>query len=308
MPIDVLAQLSPPSWRGIPFPLVRLRNSGGHDHAHHKFCDKDGFHVEATGRNNLTFSATIPFRNGVIAAPQELWNGRTLYPDVFRAFLAACADRTSDDLIHPELGRITAKVVSFDWDYVAERRDGVDFDVTWIETLDDGDELNGIIAQQSPVATAVTVASKLDDLVTTLTPPPPELANDTASFSDMMRSIQAIPDTAALLSRQAGGLLHRVASKVDRLIAALDRLDDVRLWPVRDGAEHMRATVVDMNAKLGVDNKVILEALVPTPTNLSSLARRLNNKIDDIIRLNPTLVDEPVVRSPTRVRYYQRPT
>lgn len=304
--IDVLAQLIGPSWRGVPFPLTRLRNSGSQDHVEHKMPDRDGYHVEAMGRNNLVFAATIPFRNGVMAGVSDQWNGRILYPDVFRAFLGACADHSSGDLIHPELGRITVKCRSFEWEYVPDKRDGVDFEVTWIESLDDGADLNAIIAAESPIAAAIAVAQNLDDSLTELTPPPPELANDTQSFSDMMRSIRAIPDTAALLSKQGGGLLHRVASKLDSLFAALDRLNDTRLWPIQQGAEHLQSSVHDMTRLLGTSNTVIRQITTTIVTTLPQLANRLRNKIDDMMRLNPLLLEEPAIPAGSIVRYYVR--
>lgn len=300
---DVLAQLLGPSWRGIPFPLVRLHNGGSNDLVEHKRPDQDGFHVEATGANNLVFAATIPFRNGVLAGPSELWNGRTLYPDVFRAFLLACADKSTGELIHPELGQINVKCRRFDWEYDANRRDGCDFDVEWIQSLDEG-EFIGSISEPSPVSAAVALATQLDSDVAALSPPPPELVPYTASFSDMMRSLQAIPDTAALLSKQIGGVFHKIAAKIDALEDAMVRLNNVRYWPIVEGLEHLRSSIFDLEKTFGKDHKVIREYVVMRRTTLATLARLLGQKIDDLIRLNPLLVEDLNVPAGARVKFY----
>jgi prophage DNA circulation protein len=301
---DVLSQLQGPSWRGVPFPMVRLHNAGGNDLVEHRRPDQDGFPVEATGSNNLVFSTIIPFRNGVLPAPSELWNGRVLYPDVFRAFLGACADKSTGVLIHPELGPQNVKCRHYEWEYVPERRDGCDFTVEWIQSLNDGDFI-GSISEPSPIAAATALATQLDADLGALTPPPPELANQTVSFSDMMRSLQAIPDTVTLLSMEIGGAIHRIAAKIDAVEDAVVRLNNVRYWPIVDGLEHLRASIFDLEKKLGTDKKVIRQYVVQKKSSLAIVARLVNNSIEDVMRLNRELLDEPTIPAGTPVRYYK---
>ncbi len=302
---DVLSQLQGTSWRGVPFPYVRMHNAGGSDLVEHRRPDQNGFPVEAMGANNLVFSATIPFRNGVLPAPSELWNGRVLYPDVFRAFVAACADDSTGVLIHPELGPQNCKCRRFEWEYTPERRDGCDFTAEWIQSLNDGDFI-GSISEPSPIAAATALATQLDQDLGELTPPPPELAAQPVSFADMMRSLQAIPDTATLLSMQIGGALHKVAAKIDAVEAAMVRLNNVRYWPIVDGAEHLRASIYDLNKTLALQKRLIREYVVKTKSSLAIVARLVGNSIEDVMRLNRELLDKPTVIAGTRVRYYLR--
>jgi hypothetical protein len=120
----------------------------------------------------------------------------------------------------------------------------------------------------------------------------------------MMRSLQAIPDTAALLSKQAGGILHRIAAQIDRLLDAFDRLNNVRYWPIVDGLEHLRASIFDLQQSFAVDQKVMREYIVRKDTTISVLSSLLKQKIDDFIRLNPLLLENPVVPANTHVRFY----
>jgi len=283
--------------------MTALDNSGGADLVEHKRPDQDGYHVESTGANNLVITATIPFRNNIRPAASEKWLGRTPYPELFRAFLAACVDTTTGPLMHPELGQLEVKCRNYHWRYDPNRRDGCDFDVEWVRTVDDGDFL-GAISEPSPVATAIALATQLDEQVVELFPPPPELAEDPVSFSEMMRSLQAIPDTATLLSKQIGGIFHRVAAKLDRLEDAMARFNATRWWPIVDGMEHLRAAVFDLQRKFAVDHKAIREYQVRIPSTMAVLAQLLNNKIDDMIRLNRDKLEKPVIPAGARVKYY----
>jgi len=302
--LDVLEQLIGPEWRGIPFPLLGMRTSGSTDMVEHKRPDQDGFHVEATGANNLVITATIPFRNSLRAAPSEKWAGQTLFPDIFRRFVAACANAMTGELVHPDLGKLNVKCRTFNWNYDPNKRDGCDFDVEWVQSLDDG-EFIGSISVYSPVATGIAVASKLDEQIVIMFPAPPELLEDPVSFSDMMRSLQAIPDTATLLSKQVGGIFHRIVAKLDRLEDALARFNATRWWPIVDGMEHLRATVFDLQRKFAVDHKAIREYLVRVPSTLAVLAQLLDQKLDDMIRLNRDKLEKPVIPAGARVKYYK---
>lgn len=301
--LDVLAQLVGPEWRDVPFPLVSLRNAGGHDLVEHKRPGKSKYHVENTGENNMVFSATIPFRNNIRPAPSEKWFGRTPYPELFRAFLDACRDPTTGPLIHPELGRVYVKCRNFEWFYDANRRDGGDFDVEWIESPLNLDEPPTF--EPSPVASAFALAQQLDEQILELVPPPPELEEDAASFSDLVRFLQAIPDTFTLLSRRIGGIFHRIASKLDRLEQAMKRFVATRWWPIVDGMEHFRAVVFDLERKFGAGAKPIREYVVLIDSTMATLAQILGQEIDDMIRLNRDLMAKPVIRRGTRVKYYK---
>lgn len=301
---DILQNLIGPEWRGVPFPLVRMRTSGSNDLVQHKHPDQDGFHVECTGANNRTIEAEIPFLNNLRPAPSEKWLGRTPYPELFRAFILACVDKTSGPLVHPEFGELNVKCERWSFELAPSPRDGAIVHVEWIESVDDGNFL-GSYTQPSPVASAVALASQLDDQITELTPPPPELQEDPASFSDMMRFLQSVPDTATLLSKQVGGMFGRAAAKLDRLDEAMKRFNTVRWWPIVDGAEHLRASLFDMEKKFGVDQKVMREYIVRAPATLSMLAQILGQDVDAMIRLNRNFMSKPVVPAGARVKYYK---
>ena len=301
---DVLQQLLGAEWRGIPFPMGHMDTALSNDLVQHKRPDQVGYHVECTGTNNLIVTATIPFRNNIRPAPSEKWFGRVLYPELYRAFFSACADGSTGPFVHPELGQLNVKCRHMRSRFDSSRRDGIDVDVEWEQSLDDG-EFIGAISQPSPVAVATSLATQLDEQVSELVPPPPEMQEDPISFEEMMRSLQAIPDTATLLSHQVAGMFNRITAKIDRLEDAMARFNTVRYWPIVDAIEHMRATVFDMQRKFAVDEKVIREYLVLSPLTLTAIAQILKQNIDDMIRLNRNLIEDPVIDRGTRVKYYK---
>src|SRR5580700_9335962 len=124
-------------WKDISFPYASLRNRLRQDLVIHKFADRDGAHVEGLGRHPFEFTARVPMLNGLDAGPNEHWQ-RPLYPFVRDNLLRAALDKTSGILQHPELGPITCKLETLDWELKAEVRSGVWVDVTWLETDDGG--------------------------------------------------------------------------------------------------------------------------------------------------------------------------
>lgn len=303
-PTDLLAQLNGCSWRDVPFPVVSLEDGFEHDHADHEFVDRDGGHVEATGRKIATFAMSIPFRNGIAAGRNELWGGRLLYPDVFNAFRLACADRTSGVLMHPEIGRLTCKVKTFKRTFDVQRRDGCDVQVTWKQSDDNEADLVEALSRPSPIATARVLAADLDQLSAELNPPPLPPDDPSPSFSDMMNSLQAAIDAPAKLSQQIGGAIDNIAGKIDRLNDAVDRLNSVRLWPIKHAIDHLRSVNLDLSRNLLRTGKTVRVFQTDADTTLSILSHRLNMTVGDLVKLNPGIVGSPKIPRDTFIRYY----
>ncbi len=153
---DLFAQLLEFSWKGIAFPVANVRFSLHHDIARHLYPDKDGGHMEPTGRAPLQISAQALFYNGIAPGKGETWGkAGTLYPAVYRKFMTACSDRTMGVLQHPEFGAIRCALESCETTLDSGRRDGVSVNASWIESVD-VDELDGGFSAPSPIASAVS--------------------------------------------------------------------------------------------------------------------------------------------------------
>lgn len=288
---DELSKLASPSWRGIPFPLSSLEVEFEQEHARHAWAYRDGCHLEATGRNPFVFHLSIPFFNGVQAAPIEAWRGQVLYPDLYRQFLAACTDRTTGDLVHPALGTIKCKLKSYRESYEPAPRDGARITAMLHETVD-GDELNETISNLSALATAQQSADRLDTLLASTPQPMPELANDTSSFTDMMNGYTS----------GANGL-GRVQSKVANLTLALGRINSVSLWQLALTNSDMQSAILNLQAQPAPSSRSTRTFIVTRDMPLFTIAITLGVKAPDLVTMNPRLARSPLVIAGTSVQY-----
>ncbi len=290
---DVLSKLSGAAWRGIPFPISRMRTSFAHDQALHAFMYTDGVHIEATGRGPLMFQISAPFHNGVVAAPQEGWGGQTLYPTLFGKVMAALIDRSSGIFLHPALGPIVCKAKDVDSELDPMVRDGETISFKLIQSNDDGDDITGVIARQSPVGAAQAAAGTADaQLAKIPVAALPELANNKTSFTEMLGSY---------FTGDAG--LGPVFAKVGNLSDALDRLDAASFVQLRFANESMRASATDLQAIPTQPGQKILSFSVTRDTPVTSVASSLGVSTTSILGLNPALAKDPLVAKGTTVLY-----
>jgi len=304
------------SWKGISFPTTHLALELDHDLVEHKWPDRDGAHIEATGLCPLVFHATICFRNGASPGKTETWgsggagsasspqnvNGGALYPNVFRDFIGIASDRTKGPLLHPEFGTITCKLKSAHVAWDPTRRDGVDVEATWIQSTETPGDLNKILASPSPISSTLQFALDLDAQIIGIVKP--VSAAFEPSFGDAMRSIQAVFDQTSLISKQIGGQIDHVAYRLNSLSDSIAATKDCTSWPITQSIEHLRASLNDLKKQLLVANKAISIYVTPTNTTIGMICSYLGVQIADLIKLNPLLVTQVTVPARSVVRYY----
>jgi len=297
---SVFEQLLEFKWRHVSFPVSRFSTAIHQDHVQHKWPDRDGAHVEGTGRAPTQIRATALFRNGIAPGKAEKWG--VLYPTGFREFLVACADRTSGTLQHPELGNITCKVETCDVQWDSGRRDGVDVDVSWIESNDTTQDLAEALAQTSPIATTLQFAADLDEQIIQINP---ALKSTTEpSFLDSVRELQGVFDQATLLAKKTVGQIDRVLYRIDSLQSSILGIKDATTWPAIQSIERLRASLFGVKKTLLVATKDIRFYIARDNTTFSMLATTLQAKVQDLINLNPSLTNSVSIPRGTPVRYY----
>lgn len=305
---DLFDQLLEYSWRGISFPVASMSVALKQDHAVHAWPDRDGAKVEATGRAPTVFHAKAIFRNGISPGRAEHWG--ILYPTGFDRFFAACADRTSGPLQHPHLGLITCKVESCNVEWDANKRDGVDVDVSWIETIDTtGLSLLAAIGRSSNIASAIEIGNELDSHLTQLVPNPKLTVGDIEpGFEDSMRSIQAAFDQVSLADRRIGGAIDHMIYRVNKIGEAVSGLKSVLAWPAVRDCENLKASLYTLRQTLIVAIKDIKLYITPSDMTLGQICSSLGSQIVDILKLNPQLASQAVTPQRTPIRYYASPT
>jgi DNA circularisation protein N-terminus len=302
---DLYALLPNVSWRGIPFPVESLENDLSQMHVEHYFVYKDGCHIEATGRNALVFQARIPFHNGIIPGPGESWNGQILYPDLFRKFLAACIDRTSGELRHPDFGAVQCKARNVKWRYAGGMgRDGATIDVSWHETTDNGDNLAKATSEASPIAAAIAAADAIDaNLAVKRESKAPADKTFMQSLGDSLGKRFSFGDSTRAYNDGTGSL-GDIKRNNDNLASGLDAKNDVNDWRLRQSSEDLRAATFSLSANPNTDATQSIQGhTTENPTTVPLLAVKLNTSTQSLISLNPSLATQSRVPSGTKVLF-----
>ena len=311
---SLFASLLEFSWRRISVPLTSISLHFEQDQVEHKWPDRDGAHVEATGRAPIMIEAKIPLRNFISNGVNESFVASRLYPQALRAFMAACADRTTGELQHPELGVIQAKCKHFEFTIDATRRDGVDLSVSWVESSEKPEDLTAVLASSSPATNMTTAATDVDSYnaapsASAIQAQLKRLGGLPTSYepslTDLARSIQAIPDQYALLNRQLGGQIDHFAYRMQAIVNATNAAQDATFWPIKKAAEIGKAAANDIKKTLSIDARPIGFYTVPTPQSMASVATTLQATVSDLVKLNPILFSAPVISAGTKVRYYR---
>lgn len=301
---DLFEQLQEFKWRDISFPASTFSVHLRHSLATHRYPNVDGANVEATGRDELVFRARIPFYNGVVPGKGETFG--ILYPETYRKFLAAMADKSTGKLQHPELGLIECKPEECNTEWAADRRDGVTVDVTWVETEDQAVDTNAIFNSDSPITNVSLGALDLDASLGLALDQFPTLPKYQPDFAATMRSITAISDQVSLLSQRVKGKLDGVAYRVENLSNSISKArSSVLTAKLGPSTERLKAGIIDLRKTLGTTGKTIVFEVVRTPMTLANVAQNAGAPIVELIKLNNDLVREPVVAAGTIVRHYK---
>jgi hypothetical protein len=294
-------------FRDVSFPVSRFRTTLRQDLAIHKFIDRDGAHIEGTGRAPIEITARIPFLNGLAQGTNETWPTQ-LYPVQWRAFFTACADKTSGPLQHPELGLITCKCEIMDTDWDATVRSGTYVAVKWLESDDEGIDLSQDLSKPSPVADMQSSTANLDAQLATLNPnvtPQPYVPS--VSFSDIAFAIRGVFDLPTLVSKAAGGQIANLINQANLLEQSLNSGPNRNAlnWPILQAAELAKTAAYDVQATLLQKNTSLGLYAVMKDSTLAQIAANLGADVGDIMILNPTLVQAPLVSAGTVVTFYQ---
>lgn len=303
-PPTMFEQLLPCKWRDVHIPISRIRVGIEQTLARHGYVGVDAESIEGTGRASMAIEALIPFYNGIVPGKAEKWMHGQLYPFGFRAFLAAFLDRRDGQFQHPELGIINCKPHTLEFVLDPMRRDGVEVVATWLETLDD-ENAAGFSAEVSPVQHDPSPAFNLDTrprdirgLASEYQPPA-----FTETFESALNKLSGFFDRGTTAATLLAGKKRQILFRIERVEDSVKRAKTPILWPVQDSIDKVRDTLLSL-APGGSSRRKVSRFKTSGPTDLSSLAIRLAQKVDDLIALNPNLLSQPEIGSGVFVRYY----
>lgn len=324
--IDVLKTLRFCKWREISFHAVSVDCELAHDLVEHKYPDRDGAHVENTGRAPLRISAKVVFVNSLFPTNQD-WGYSTLdmFPGQWDVFRAAMADKRSGTLVHPDLGPLQCKAASIKWTIDGSFRGGVMADCEWVETNEEStkDFTNFIkenlpdpfstIENSSSAFTAALAAARAQQLGQLsqfnpdapsypVTPPKGPVYNQ--SVYDLVRNMRGVSDQVSLLSRRIANFPDTIKYQVNALKTSVNTGASSLRWPVEKAAQETINAANDIKKTLGAVQRSTKVILTSAPSTLAALASQLKSSVTDLVTLNPALASEPVVRAFYPVRYY----
>lgn len=292
-------------WKGISFPITNLHTELKQDLVEHKYPDRDGAHVEATGRSPLRVTAKALFYNNTSKGKSESWKFGVLFPTTYLQFVDVCKDRSTGQLQHPILGTFDAKLVTMNTELDAERRDGVAVNLEWVETIkiETFDE----VTVDKPTTVSAD-AQALDDLLSKKSSLPPLISegiDNKVSFTDLVDGVKALIDTTTLIGLKALAAIDKVLYHINNLLFSIDRLNSVLLADLKSKAQALKASMQALRET--VNNKLgeIRFFVVPRDITIGELASHLGNNIVDLIRLNPQIATKPVILRLTPVKYYK---
>jgi hypothetical protein len=315
-------QLLPCTWRGIHFPTSTIKVSLSQDITEHKYWGKDGADVESTGRAPLEIEAVLPLYNGIVPGKGEKWG--VLYPTTFRDLLNAFSDKSKGVLQHPELGEITCKPISFEFALDAQRRDGVEVSVKWVETFDDDANAFDTTAQPSPIQVADLAALDLDSSRADLQLLVPDAALPEEDFVSLMNKVTGFVDSVTTFAQIVGNKPNQVLYRLEQLQNSVERARNALTWPIIDTIERAKGALHDIKEAASTTHTVVgtgpvtgsggpspgrkvARYLTPTAMTASSIQAALpnTNTLDELMQLNPVLVSRTEIGVGIVIRYYE---
>lgn len=294
-PNDVLSRLPIASWRGIEVPLLSQQARFDQDQAKHVFQYRDNAVIEGLGSRNWDIQWTIPFRQGIAIEPF-----RELFLDVFPRFLDAVRDRSPGDLYDPVLGYYRCRVTSVDFQTVPSTRDGVDLQVGFIHTPEQG-EIDLPAADLYNVPSLQQGAGALDaavgELFRSTDRPPPE------PTVDPLRAIAGLGQQVTQnVNRVQAGILN-FQSNVQAVQDAIEDLERPDLAPLLRATRRLRANAEFAKERATNPLGIIRRITTTVAKSVGAVAAELAIDPEELLRLNPSLAASPLVPAGTVVTY-----
>ncbi len=285
--LDVFSKFLEASWRDLPFPCGQMAFGFEQQHVHHLYPDRDAGFIESTGRNPASYKMTAIFRNGVAGS-------KLLFPVKWQEFVGACLDRRVGVLVHPVMGKLNAKLKSFQTSWDPGRRDGCDVELEFVEASNTEDELADLF-KVNQIGNCVSIARDLDGPIGAISPVPEIPESLKPSILDSMKQL-----SGALTQFKQGlgnvtGLIDGYMGAVADLTDTISALDDPANYPIIDGLLRLFTALADTSRTSTQKAKPTTQVQVQQASDLASLASFFGMSIDDLLQLNPALASRTSV-------------
>lgn len=289
--MDELAKLQRAAWRSIEFPVSMSTFSFAQEQAQHRYIFRDDKLIESLGRENPTYSYTIPFREDIVKGPH-----RNLFTLVYPKFLAACLDRSRGSLVDPLHGHVPAKCVSLRETRDPNRRDGVDVEVEFIRAPPEN-ALGAPPEITISLEVAKTNGRRFDEQLKKVDwkqyePPEPTM--------NPLDTVAAVGTQADLATGRTTAALADTSERLERAVETIDKLRNPELAPMRQQARRTQAAVVALEERTDPTGvHPVSRVRTTVDKSVSVVAHELGMTLSDLIKLNPALARSPLVPAGT---------
>jgi prophage DNA circulation protein len=287
---NVIGGLAELTFRGLPaVPCGDASYDFGHDQAERRYPYVDGAGYDNTGRTPIKFTATLYFVNTLQA---------NLYPSVWNQWRDGLLDGSSAQLTHPDLGIVTARVLSGSVKLTATNRAGIVVTVTWVESNETVDQPAHYTGPSIDLRQAGSAA---DSAVLALGVSPPVF------FAGNQTSIFGAIDTLLLSiasGLQAVSAIFAIIGTLEDFEDAITALNSTQAWPLVYNLEVIEAGLYDLAANVASTNRPTAQIVNDRETTLDQIATQVNNDVADLASLNPQLLGKPSIAAGVSVTYY----
>lgn len=304
-----LDELGEASLDGVPFPCLAVRTVSSQRTVNHPRFGGLGDYIENTGFEGAQYEVVAYMANGISRGPQETWE--ELFPKGHSDLLISLSKPGVLEFVHPIYGPRDVKVKTWSEDLLPENRRGVTVTFTVAETVADPEEdlpllqpQSGVVAAKNAIADLEIEASELPE-----TPEVPDVMDAIDSVSNAINEVEGAFDQIELIGKQ-------ISAKIDRAIGALDKAGGLleRAGDLPASAAHAAQDVDKSLDALYNEKKqsftaplgyVFRSYNVEIDTDVNTLSDVIGVGVDEILRLNPLLIDElPLIPEGSIIRYW----
>jgi hypothetical protein len=291
-PARVIQGLPKITWRGLFAKCEDASFSFSHTQVERGAYGIDGAWHDHARRDPIKFQCKLHFVNTLFGG------GVVEFPDNYQKWWDALKDGSTGPLRHPILGTINARVEKGNVSLSAQTTAGVVLNVEFTETLVDvtkatkfaqpSVDIKALAAQVGQDAGAFSVAFPSGIL--------------DRSLEDAVESFLGDVHAAQLT---ATGYATQIVGKVERMIAAVERVTDPRVAPLYTNLvtlwDALRTRAKEAERVIGRSTS---QRRAEGDTTLDALATGTGNTVEELMELNPALVQRTSVPKGTLYAYY----
>jgi prophage DNA circulation protein len=289
-PSSILLALPLLKWRGVTWQYYDAAPvSVTHSQAERVFPYVDGAGHDNTGRDPIKMNFRLMFYNTLTPSA---------FPSLFEQWRDLLLDGGPGDLVHPILGPMRARVMSFD--IVADANQttaGVSVNVTWTDTVDNPAAATNFSPLQ---LNATTIAQTADSQLSDAGIDFPE--GGPANLADLFQQVDGLIFSATL---SIGGLINQAKGTIAELVDRVEARDDPALWAIRTNLITLYDATLDIQDRLGAAAaRQASTSTFPFPTTFGRIARETGNTVGELMTLNQSLLTAPQIPAGTPIKFY----